>query len=86
MLDKSNQSYGCLNIFTTVMWMVALVVFDKAMSKAMVLSPLNTLMSANQMSFTDSNTKKNMVTFDPPNTIDTISACSLFSSAQFWSF
>ncbi len=53
-----------------------LVVFDKAMSKAMVLSPLNTLMSANQMSFTDPTTKKNMVTFGPLNTIDTVRTCA----------
>ena len=50
-----------------------LVVFDKAMSKAVVLSPLNTFMSANQMSFTDQTTKEKALTFGPLSSIDTVS-------------
>ncbi len=67
--------WGKDDVYSNIDGGFPLVVFDKAMTKAMVLSPLNTLMSANQMRFTDSNTKDKMVTFGPLNTIDMVPLC-----------
>ncbi len=64
--------WGKDDVYSNIDGGFPLVVFNKAMSKAIVLSPLNTLMSANQMTFTDTNTKDKMVTFGPLNTIDTV--------------
>ena len=62
-----------------------LVVFDKAMSEAVVLSPLNTFMSANQMSFTDQNTKEKALTFGPLSSIDSVSdSCRLHCELLFF--
>lgn len=49
-----------------------LVVFDSTMENTLVLSPLNTFMSANQMTFLDMTTGEKLITFGPLNSIDIV--------------
>ena len=49
-----------------------LAVFDSTMENTVVMSPLNTFMSANQMTLMDENTGEKLVTFGPLNSIDTV--------------
>lgn len=53
-------------------WGIPLVVFDSTMDNTVVLSPMNSFMSANQITFTDDQTGDKVLTFGPISSVNEV--------------